>query len=61
MVQILYILLGTSLTVSFSIALGMVLLDRLQLRLSRIERLLAAFPTGAACLHLLVFALAVAG
>jgi hypothetical protein len=61
MPQAFYILLGAALTVATAIALGRLLFHALALRFPRGEEYLFAFVTGAACLSLLVFALAALG
>ncbi len=50
-------LLGALATVAACYALGAALIDRLSARLGRWEYLPLAFPLGAACLHLVIFAL----
>ena len=56
MILALAALLGAALTVAACYAAGAMLIDRLNLRLFRYERLPLAFTLGAACLHLAVFA-----
>ncbi len=56
-----YILFGALLAVASSYCLGRLLLNRLRVELYRQEERLFAFLCGAACLHLVVFALAAAG
>jgi len=53
----LLIVFGAVVTVACSYALGRVLIDRLGVRLYREEETLISFVSGAACLHLIVFAL----
>lgn len=55
MLQALSALLGAGLTVAACFAAGALLIDRLGLRLRRLERLALGFTLGAACLHLAVF------
>ncbi len=56
MKQLLYILFGAAFAASVSFSLGRLLVDRLRLRLDRVERRLFAFLLGAAALSLAVFA-----
>lgn len=56
-----YILFGALLTAASSHCLGRLLLARLRVSLYRQEERLFSFLCGAACLHLVVFALAAAG
>jgi hypothetical protein len=60
MPQVLLVLFGAAFTVAVSIALGSLLVRALGVRLYRQEEGFFAFVTGAACLSMLVFALAVA-
>ena len=53
----LLIVFGAAITVVASYTLGRMLLDTLRVRLYRQEETLFSFITGAACLHLVVFAL----
>lgn len=56
MLQALAALAGALLTVAACYALGALLIDRLGAQLNRSERFPLAFLSGAACLHLVVFA-----
>ena len=58
MAQVLSILAGSTFTVLFCLAFGRLVIDRLSVNLTRAERLLLSFPVGGACLHLIVFLLA---
>lgn len=55
MLQALSALLGAGMTIAACYAAGAMLMDRLGLRLRRLERLALGFTLGAACLHLAVF------
>lgn len=57
--QVFAFLFGAGFTVAVMLALGKLLLRRLRLRLSRHEDHLFALVSGAACLSLIVFALAI--
>src|ERR1700731_4428495 len=57
MILALSALLGAALTGAACYAAGAMLIDRLGIALLRFERLPLAFTLGAACVHLLVFAI----
>ena len=57
MILALSALLGAGLTAAACYAIGALLIDRLRIALFRFERLPLGFTLGAACLHLLVFAI----
>lgn len=57
MILALSALLGAGLTAAACYAIGVLLIDRLGITLFRFERIPLGFTLGAACLHLLVFAI----